>query len=49
MQNASDLLIKPLENFRKEQIGFTKVSDGVAWFIIISSIITTSIIDRGPE
>ncbi|OXB79577.1 UNVERIFIED_CONTAM: hypothetical protein H355_010963 [Colinus virginianus] len=25
VQNASDLLIKPLENFRKEQIGFTKV------------------------
>lgn len=24
VQNASDLLIKPLENFRKEQIGFTK-------------------------
>uniref|UniRef100_A0A5F8HB35 Oligophrenin 1 n=1 Tax=Monodelphis domestica TaxID=13616 RepID=A0A5F8HB35_MONDO len=25
VQNASDLLIKPLENFRKEQIGLTKV------------------------
>uniref|UniRef100_A0A9L0TB73 Oligophrenin 1 n=1 Tax=Equus caballus TaxID=9796 RepID=A0A9L0TB73_HORSE len=25
VHNASDLLIKPLENFRKEQIGFTKV------------------------
>ncbi|KAM6151520.1 oligophrenin-1 [Rhynchocyon petersi] len=24
VQNAGDLLIKPLENFRKEQIGFTK-------------------------
>lgn len=26
VQNASDLLIKPLEKFRKEQIGVTKVS-----------------------
>lgn len=26
VQNASDLLIKPLEKFRKEQLGVTKVS-----------------------
>lgn len=31
VQNASDLLIKPLEKFRKEQIGLTKVS-GVFFF-----------------
>lgn len=26
VQNAADLLIRPLEKFRKEQIGVTKVS-----------------------
>lgn len=32
VQNASDLLIKPLEKFRKEQIGVTKVSAvGFCW------------------
>lgn len=32
VQNASDLLIKPLEKFRKEQIGVTKVSVvGFCW------------------
>lgn len=34
VQNASDLLIKPLEKFRKEQIGVTKVSVvGFCWFL----------------
>lgn len=36
VQNASDLLIKPLEKFRKEQIGLTKVS-GVVFFFANSA------------
>lgn len=36
VQNASDLLIKPLEKFRKEQIGLTKVSGvGCFFFLLI--------------
>lgn len=35
VQNASDLLIKPLEKFRKEQIGLTKVSGVGFSFLLI--------------
>uniref|UniRef100_A0A5F8H0M6 Oligophrenin 1 n=1 Tax=Monodelphis domestica TaxID=13616 RepID=A0A5F8H0M6_MONDO len=42
VQNASDLLIKPLENFRKEQIGLTKVCFPIMGKILLQHPTDTS-------